>query len=87
MKTRSNKVFEFQQDWCIAVWRTKESSRLTGNAPGIAQELFNAISNIRHLHEMVLIEATNVVLVEMICNRDESLTVELGWLPGMDEVT
>ena len=83
----AKKSFELQQDWCIAVWRTNESSRLTRNAPGITQELFDTIGNIGHLHEMILIEPTNVVLVEMIGDRNDSLTFELGWLPRMDEVT
>ncbi len=36
---------------------------------------------------MILVEPTDVVLVEMIGDRNDSLTFELGWLPGMDEVT
>ncbi len=86
MKTQSNKVFEFQQDWRIVVWRTYESSRLTGNAPDITQELLDAIGNIRHPHEMTLLEPTDFVLVEMISNCNDSLMFELGGLPGMDEV-
>jgi hypothetical protein len=36
---------------------------------------------------MVLIEPTDVSLVEMISDCDDSFAFELGWLPGMDEVT
>ena len=36
---------------------------------------------------MVLIEPTNVSLVEMISDCNDSVAFELGWLPGMDEVT
>ncbi len=61
------------------VLRTNKSSRLTG-------KLLDAIGNIGHLHERILVEPTNVVLVEMIGDHNDSLTFELRWLPGMDEV-
>ncbi len=35
MKTPSNKVFEFQQDRHIVMWRENESSRLIGSALGV----------------------------------------------------
>ena len=35
---------------------------------------------------MILIEPTNCVLVEMIGDRNDSLTFELGGLFGIDEV-
>ena len=86
MKMQSNKVFEFQQDRHIAVWRTNESSCLTENAPGNTQELLDTIGNIGHPHEIMLVEPTNFMLVEMIGDRNDSLMFELRGLPGMDEV-
>ncbi len=35
---------------------------------------------------MVFIKPTDVSFVEMVGDRDNSFTFELGWLPGMDEV-
>ena len=86
MKMRSNKDFEFHQNQRSAVWRMNKSSHLTGNAPGVTYELLDAISNVRHLHEMVFIKPTDVSFVEMVGDRDDSFAFELGWLPGMDEV-
>jgi hypothetical protein len=36
---------------------------------------------------MILVEPTNIILVEMISNRNDGLAFDLGELPGMGEVT
>ncbi len=49
--------------------------------------LLDAIGNVGHLHEMVLIKSTAVSFFEMISDHHDSFAFELGWLPGMDDVT
>ena len=36
---------------------------------------------------MILVEPTNIILVEMIGDYNDGLTIELSKLPGMGEVT
>ncbi len=62
-----------------------KSSRLTGNALGVAEELFNPL--IGHLHEMVLIEPANIFSREMQCNREDCLTRNLAGFSRMFEAT
>ncbi len=48
---------------------SEKSSRLTGNALGIAKEFLNPL--IGHLHEVVLIEPTDILCREMRCDRED----------------
>ena len=46
-----------------------KSIRLTGDALGVAEELLNPL--VRDLHEMVLVEPTNILCREMRCDRKD----------------
>ena len=48
---------------------SEKSSRLTGNALGIAKELLNPF--VGHLHEVVFVEPTDILHGEMRCDRKD----------------
>ncbi len=62
-----------------------KSSRLTGNALAVAEELFNLL--IGHLHEVVLVEPANVLCSEMGCDRKDCLASNLTGFSRMFEAT
>ena len=48
---------------------SEKSISLTGNALGITKELLNPF--VRHLHEVVFIEPTNILQGEIRCNHED----------------
>ena len=62
-----------------------KSIRLTGNAPGISEELLNPF--VGHLHEMVLVEPTHIFVIEMRRDRKDGLTRNFAGFGGMFETT
>ena len=86
MKKQSNKDLNFNK---IGVLRCGEQTNqaILLEMPLVLPRSFLAPSVTSGIHEMILTEPTNVVLVEMIGNCNDSHTFELRWLPGMDEVT
>jgi len=46
-----------------------KSIRLTGDALGVAEELLNPF--VRHFHEMVLVEPTDILCREVRCDRKD----------------
>jgi hypothetical protein len=66
---------------------TNQPSRLTVVIFGVPKKLLNLIGNIRHLHNMILVELTNVSFSNMIGNCQVSLTFELRGTPGIDKTS
>ena len=62
-----------------------KSSGLTGNAFGVAKELFSPL--IGHLHDMVFIEPPNIFCREMQCNFKDCLMGNLTRFSRMFEAT
>ena len=65
---------DFVTDTMQAV--SDKSSRLTGNALGIAEELLDAL--VGHLHEEILVEPTNILRGKMRCDHDDWMIDSLG---------
>jgi hypothetical protein len=65
---------------------TNRPSHFTVGTFGVAKKLLDLICNVGHLHEMILIEPTNISFGEIIGNCQDSLMFELGGPPGMDKV-
>jgi hypothetical protein len=52
----------------IGIWHSNQSSHLTFGTFGIPEKLLDLVGHIRHLHEMILIEPTDVPIGEMTGN-------------------
>jgi hypothetical protein len=62
-----------------------KSSRLTGDALGVAKEFLYFIFG--HLHKMVLVEPANVLCREVGCNHEDRLARDLAGFDRMLEST
>jgi hypothetical protein len=61
----------------VRICQPNQSSHLTVGSFGVPKKLFDLVGSVWHLHEMILVEPTNVSLVEMIGDCQNSLLFEL----------
>jgi hypothetical protein len=67
------------------------SSTTLHSPPGLwpnflTKKLFDLIGNVWHVHEMILVEPTDVSFVEMIGDCQNSLSFELGGPLGVNKI-
>jgi hypothetical protein len=71
---------------CIRICQPNQSSHLTVGYFGVPEKIFDLIGNVWHLHEMILVEPTNVSFVEMIGDCQNSLSLELRGPLGLNKI-
>ena len=71
---------------CVRICQPNQSSHLTVGYFGVPEKIFDLIGNVWHLHEMILVEPTDVSFVEMIGNCQNSLSFELGGPLGVNNI-
>jgi hypothetical protein len=83
------KIYVIQWSHHVAIQESDKSSNLTGNGRTlcVSKKLLYTICDVRHPHEMVLIEPSHVFLDEMVCNQDDHLAFELRSFPGVSKIS
>ncbi len=72
---------------CIGIWQSNQSSHCTVGTLWISEKLFDLVSDIGHLREVIHVEPAIIFFGEMTSNWQNSLPLEL-WRPlRMNKVT